>query len=41
VGGIVFLGVPQEFLSNWWLMSDKAMSDVTFNYGELWMLAAS
>ena len=31
-----------EFLGNWWLMSDKTVSsDVAFNFGELWMLAAS
>jgi len=41
LGGIVFLGVPQELLGNWWLMSDKSINDVTFNFGELWMLAAS
>ena len=41
LGGIVFLGVPQEFLGNWWLMSDKVVTDVAFNFGELWMLAAS
>jgi len=41
LGGIVFLGVPQEFLGNWWLMSDKSINDVAFNFGELWMLAAS
>ena len=28
LGGIVFLGVPQEYLGNWWLMSDEAMTDV-------------
>ncbi len=41
LGGIIFLGVPQEFLGNWWLMSDTATTDVAFNFGELWMLAAS
>jgi len=41
LGGIVLLGVPQEFLSNWWLMSENAMNDVAFNFGEFWMLAAS
>ncbi len=41
LGGIVFLGVPKEILENLWLMSDKSISDVSFNVGELWMLAAS
>ena len=41
LGGIVFLGVPKEFLENWWLMSDESISDVAFNVGELWMLAAA
>ena len=41
LGGIVFLGVPKEFLENWWLMSDQSVTDVAFNLGELWMLAAS
>ena len=31
LGGIVFLGVPQEILGNWWLMSDKSINDVVFN----------
>ena len=35
------MGVPQEFLGNWWLMSDKSINDVAFNFGELWMLAAA
>ena len=38
---IVFLGVPKEFLENWWLMSNTEINDVAFNFGELWMLAAS
>ena len=41
LGGILFLGVPKEFLEKWWLMSDQSISDVAFNLGELWMLAAS
>ena len=41
LGGIIFLGVPQEVLGNLWLMSDTGMTDVSFNFGELWMLAAS
>ena len=41
LGGIIFLGVPIEFLENWWLMSEKSISDIAFNVGELWMLAAS
>jgi len=41
LGGIIFLGVPRELLQNWWLMSDKNISDVAFNIGELWMLGAS
>ena len=40
-GGIIFLGVPKEFLENWWLMSDQSINEVSFNIGELWMLAAS
>ena len=31
LGGIVFLGVPQEFLGSWWLMSDKSINDIAFN----------
>ena len=41
LGGIIFLGVPKEFLENWWLMSDQSVKEVAFNIGELWMLAAS
>ena len=41
LGGIIFLGVPQEFLENWWLMSNTDMSSINFNIGEIWMLAAS
>ena len=41
LGGIIFLGVPKELLENWWLMSDKNISDISFNVGELWMLGAS
>ena len=41
LGGIIFLGVPQEILGNWWLMSDQSIKDVSFNVGEIWMLAAS
>ena len=40
-GGIIFLGVPKELLENWWLMSDKSMSDISFNIGEFWMLGAA
>ena len=36
-----FLGVPKEFLENWWLMSDKSISEIPLNVGELWMLGAS
>ena len=41
LGGIIFLGFPQEFLAKWWLMSDTNLSDIQFNIGEFWMLAAS
>ena len=41
LGGIIFLGVPKELLESWWLMSDKSISDIAFNVGELWMLGAS
>ena len=41
LGGIIFLGVPKELLESWWLMSEKSIVNVGFNYGELWMLAAS
>ena len=41
LGGIIFLGLPQEFLENWWLMSDTSISEIQFNIGEAWMLAAS
>ena len=41
LGGIIFLGFPMEFLEKWWLMSDTSLSDVQFNIGEAWMLAAS
>ena len=30
-----------RIFGNWWLMSDAAMTDISFNFGELWMLAAS
>ena len=41
LGGIVFLGVPQDFFRE--LVVDVSISpinDVAFNFGELWMLAA-
>ena len=41
LGGIIFLGFPQEFLQKWWLMSDANFTDMEFNIGEAWMLAAS
>tara|TARA_Y100001978_G_scaffold59027_1_gene53210 strand:- start:5716 stop:6657 length:942 start_codon:yes stop_codon:yes gene_type:complete len=41
LGGIIFLGFPQEFLEKWWLMSDTNMGDIHFNVGEAWMLAAA
>tara|TARA_A100001035_G_scaffold54858_1_gene40402 strand:- start:481 stop:1395 length:915 start_codon:yes stop_codon:yes gene_type:complete len=41
LGGILFLGIPKELLENWWLMTNQNLSDVAFNFGELWMLAAS
>ena len=41
LGGIIFLGVPKELLENWFLISDKSISGITFNVGELWMLGAS
>ena len=41
LGGIIFLGFPKELLQNWWLMSDKNITDIAFNVGELWMLGAS
>ena len=41
LGGIIFLGFPQEFLEKWWLMSDTNIGDINFNFGEVWMLAAA
>jgi len=41
LGGIIFLGFPQEFLEKWWLMSDTNLGDINFNIGEAWMLAAA
>ena len=41
LGGIIFLGVPRELLESWWLMSDRNISDISFNVGELWMLGAA
>jgi len=41
LGGIIFLGFPQEFLEKWWLMSDTNLGDINFNFGEAWMLAAA
>ena len=41
LGGIIFLGFPQEFLEKWWLMSDTNLGDIKFNIGEAWMLAAA
>jgi len=28
LGGIIFLGFPQEFLEKWWLMSDTNLGDI-------------
>ena len=41
LGGIIFLGLPKEFLEKWWLMSDTNIGDIQFNLGEAWMLAAA
>ncbi len=41
LGGIIFLGFPQEFLEKWWLMSDTNLGDIHFNLGEAWMLGAA
>ena len=41
LGGIIFLGFPQEFLEKWWLMSETSLTDIQFNVGEAWMLAAA
>jgi len=41
LGGIIFLGFPKEFLENWWLMSNTNLTDIQFNIGEIWMLAAA
>tara|TARA_Y100001970_G_C14257267_1_gene876437 strand:- start:2175 stop:3107 length:933 start_codon:yes stop_codon:yes gene_type:complete len=41
IGGIIFLGVPFDFLNQWWLMGNFSGEEVGWNIGELWMLAAS
>ena len=41
LGGIIFLGFPQEFLEKWWFMTDSSLTDIQFNIGEAWMLGAA